>query len=306
MGNRNEIMLEINALIPTDSHALDTVRRKYLKALHEYTWNNVICYYSWWLQKPEANPNAVSINDDDKNWFMNAVYKLDKTKNLDIILHTPWWGISAAESIVHYLRSIFDKSKIRVIIPQMAMSAWTMIACSANKILMWKQSNIWPIDPQIRWMSARWVIEWFQKAKEEIITTPAIMPLRQVLISKYSPDFIIQCIKAKDQTNEIVNKWLQSNMFSKSKKAKKIEQALKVTKFLWDNDTHKEHARHISLNDCKKIWLKVESLEADQTLQDLVLSVHHSYMHTFWMSASIKAIENHLWTAYFKHVPVVQ
>jgi hypothetical protein len=38
-------------------------------------------------------------------------------------------------------------------------------------------------------------------------------------------------------------------------------------------------------------------LEDDKELQDLVLTVHHAYMHTFSMSAAIKITENHLGVA---------
>ena len=38
---------------------------------------------------------------------MQAVYGLDKTKGLDLILHTPGGNTAATESIVHYLRAIF-------------------------------------------------------------------------------------------------------------------------------------------------------------------------------------------------------
>jgi hypothetical protein len=34
------------------------------------------------------------------------------------------------------------------------------------------------------------------------------------------------------------------------------------------------------------------NLEDDPKLQDLVLTIHHSYMHTFASSAAIKIIEN--------------
>ena len=40
------------------------------------------------------------------------------------------------------------------------------------------------------------------------------------------------------------------------------------------------------------IGLKIEKLEDDQTLQDLVLSVHHSCIHTLSETPSFKIIEN--------------
>jgi ClpP class serine protease len=53
--------------------------------------------------------------------FMTAVNKLDKSKGLDLILHTPGGEINATEQIVFYLRKIF-KGDIRAIVPHLAMS----------------------------------------------------------------------------------------------------------------------------------------------------------------------------------------
>ena len=66
---------------------------------------------------------------------------------LDLVLHTPGGDPTAAEGIVNYLHAKFGRD-VRVIVPQMAMFAGTMLACSARSILMGKQSCLGPIDPQ--------------------------------------------------------------------------------------------------------------------------------------------------------------
>ena len=72
--------------------------------MYENTGRIVIAYYSDFLQK--NNPNR-AIYDNDKNALMQAVYGLDKSKGLDLILHTLGGSSAATESIVNYLRSIF-------------------------------------------------------------------------------------------------------------------------------------------------------------------------------------------------------
>ena len=54
-------------------------------------------------------------------------------ESLDLIIHSPGGSIEAAGAFVTYMRTKF--SDIRVIIPQAAMSAATMIACSANVVM---------------------------------------------------------------------------------------------------------------------------------------------------------------------------
>ena len=43
-----------------------------------------------------------------------------------------------------------------------------------------------------------------------------------------------------------------------------------------------------------EILKKDVRLEEDDELQDLVLTVHHSFMHTFANSAAVKIVENHM------------
>lgn len=54
----------------------------------------------------------------------------------------------------------------------------------------------------------------------------------------------------------------------------------------------KVHNRHFKANFCKEIGLHVDMLEDDNTLQDLVLSVHHAYVITFGSTPAFKIIEN--------------
>ena len=108
----------------------DVIRREYLAKLHSVTGRNVIVYYSGWLQKPGV---PAHVNDGDKNGFMTAVHKLDRSKGLDLLLHTPGGETAATESIVDYLHSMFG-TNIRAIVPQIALSAGTMIACAAKRL----------------------------------------------------------------------------------------------------------------------------------------------------------------------------
>ena len=106
------------------------------------------------------------INDEDKAGFMQAAHNVDKSVGLDLIRHTPGGSVTAAESIVDYLLKVF-KDDLRVIVPQLAMSAGTMIACAANEIVMGKQSNLGPIDPQVNGLPAYGVLAEFDRAVRE-------------------------------------------------------------------------------------------------------------------------------------------
>ena len=161
MPNWNQLLDEINAA--EGPH--DVIRRRYLKEVSEITGRNVIIYYSGWLQK--ENIAGIEINDEDKNGFMTVIHELDRSAGLDLILHTPGGEMAATESLVEYLRSMFG-TDIRAIVPQLAMSGGTMIACAGKEIFMGKQSSLGPIDPHYGGIPAHGIVEEFKRAKKEI------------------------------------------------------------------------------------------------------------------------------------------
>lgn len=267
-------------------------RKDKMEDLYKYTNRNVICYYSTWLQGNTANPNPeVMINDNDINGFMNAVSQLDKNKGLDLILHTPGGVVTATESIVSYLRKVFN-GDIRVIVPHLAMSAGTMIACSSREIIMGKESSLGPVDPQYRNVPAQGVLKEFEEAMKQTTSSPNRSLIWKEIIGQYRPTFLGECENVVKLSKDLVREWLETCMFKKSKnKDKKIK---KIIDELASHDASKVHDRHYDYIKCKNLGLKVKMLESDSILQDKVLSIYHSYvLSTYTLSNSIKFIEAH-------------
>ncbi|MBQ7178663.1 MAG: hypothetical protein IJS08_14710, partial [Victivallales bacterium] len=201
---------DIQNQIMTVESAHDQIRREYLKKMAAKTGRNVIAYYSGWLQRQASDMS--SIQDDDKNGFMNAIYKMDKSKGLDLLLHTPGGDVAATESIGNYLRAIFG-TNIHCYVPQLAMSGGTMLACCGEYIVMGKESSIGPIDPQFNGIPAQGVVEEFEEAKFALKNDPGSWPLWQTIISKYHPTFIGECRRAIQWSTDIATKWLETGMF---------------------------------------------------------------------------------------------
>lgn len=279
-----------------DPNALDTVRRSYLAQLSARTGRTTIVYYSGWLSAQQTHP-LHSINDDDKVGFMQVCHKVAKGAGLDLLLHTPGGSVSAAESIVDYLKKIYG-GDIRVIVPQIAMSAGTMIACSARSIVMGKQSNLGPIDPQVNGLPAYGVIDEFDRAVQESTNSPGAARMWQTIIGKYHPTFLSSCEHAIELSKEIVKRWLVEGMFAPDANRKSM--ANKVVRALSSQDHNREHGRHIHAERCIELGLKVEALEADPVLQDLVLTVHHACTHTMNFANVAKLIENQLGATYIR------
>jgi ATP-dependent protease ClpP protease subunit len=299
MPNWGQVLTEIQArdakLVNDAKSAVDVVRRKYLKALYKKTGRNVIAYYSGWLSNPGAF--GIDVNDEDKAAFMMAIHGLDKTKGLDLILHTPGGGIAAAESLVDYLRRVFG-CDIRAIVPHLAMSAGTMIACTCKSIVMGKHSNLGPIDPQLGGLPAAAVKKEIERAIAEIQANPERLQFWQFVLGKYTPTFVGQCEQAVSMAAEFVRDRLIDNMLSGDPDAQVKAEA--IVTGLSDVDDNKSHSRHIHIDKCEALGLKIERLEDDQELQEAVLTVHHCFMHSLGVSGASKLVENQDGAAFMK------
>lgn len=278
----------------------DVIRRNYLSKLHALTGRNVIVYYSGWLQKAALQRlgyTGFALDDADKNGLMATIHELDRTKGLDLFLHTPGGDAAATESLVDYLRSMFN-TDIRAVVPQLAMSAGTMIALACREIIMGKHSSLGPIDPQIGGLPAHGIIEEFDTAAKQIQKNQSKIYLWQPIISKYSPTLIGECQKAIAWCNDMVKDWLISGMFSGDADA--ATKADNIVKELADHALTKSHARHISMKKAKEMGITITALEDDPDLQEAVLTVHHACIQTLSDTMACKIIENHRGVAHIE------
>ena len=279
----------------------DGVRRKYLLKLHHHTRRNVILYATGWIQK-EAPATSVSIGEEDIHALMEVTAGLGGS-TLDLILHSPGGSLEAAEAMVSYLRTRF--AHIRVIVPQLAMSAATMISCAADEIVLGKHSSLGPTDPQIlldtplgvRSVPAQAVLDQFDKAKQEC-SDPANLSAWLPMLNQYGPDLLVRCETALKLSKELVRTWLQTYMFKNSTDS--LEKATSISDWLGNHKNFKSHSRHISRANLLANQLKVIALEEDDVLQDLSLSVFHATTHTFAATSAVKIVENHTGRAFIK------
>lgn len=148
-------------------------------------------------------------------------------------------------------------------------------------------------------MSCAGIIEEFEEACAEVTINPNAAAVWGPIISKYHPTFIGDCRKAIDWSDNMVKTWLTENMFSAY--IDKEERAETVVRTLSSHNKTFSHSRHIPADELRALGVKVTQLEGLDSrriggckdLQDCVLTIHHSYMHTFANSNAIKIIESH-------------
>ena len=305
MPTWSEILTELQVeSAQGNTSPFDSVRRKYLLKLSEKTQRNVILYASAFTQKGGA-PELLSVTEEDVQGMMEVSHGLDKEKRVDLIVHSPGGSPEAAEGIVEYLHAQFPE--VRVIIPQIAMSAATMIACSGSSIVMGKHSNIGPVDPQLiingptgqTSNPAKAIIDQFYKALKEVNN-----PDKQawaILLNQYGPSIITQCENYIQMSEALVRDWLARFMFKDMKDSEQKESIVnKIAAFLANHDNFKSHGMHISREKAEKMGLRIEHLEDDADFQDFVLSVFHATTHAFSSTPAMKIIENQNGKAFIK------
>lgn len=300
MPGWNDLLEEVKAAGSTH----DLIRRKYLTRLTRLTKRNVIAYYSGWLQKGELLRQGVTgfeVGDDDKNGFMATIHGLDRSKGLDLIIHSPGGDTAATESLVDYLRSMFG-TDMRAIVPQLAMSAGTMIALACKQVVMGRHSSLGPIDPQFGGIPAHGIVEEFTRASDEIRANQLNALIWQPILQKYNPTLIGECQKAIKWSETMVEAWLRSGMLKNDpEQDKKVDQILKE---FGDHALTLSHARHIASEQASKAGVEVVDLEADSALQEAVLTVHHAYIQTLSDTGAVKIIENQKGIAYIRVIQV--
>ena len=93
-------------------------------------------------------------------------------------------------------------------------------------------------------------------------------------------------------------------MFLKKRGAKK--KIDRIISALTEYDEVQLHERQIGYQEARNIGLNIRLLEDDQELQDLVLTVHHCFVHTLSNTGTFKIIENHHGSAYVKQQQIQQ
>jgi len=238
---------------------------------------HVIIYFSAFLQKPQAPADRLQITYEDLNAFMSVMFGMTWTRGLTLILHTPGGLTNAAETLVAYVRSKF--ADIEVIIPTYAMSAGTMISLAANRLVMGRQSQLGPIDPQFvmgqRAQSARAIVDQFDEAKKEILANSATAGVWFPVLQAIGPALLQEARNALAYGERMVGDWLQRYMFVGRENSDQLARA--AARHFNDAANHKSHGRRIDRDEARAQQIVVEDLEANQALQEAVLTLYHLF-----------------------------
>ncbi len=294
MASWSELLDSLKA--QQDPNWLDKQLKERLAAISKCRNDATIIFYaSAFLQNADNN---VSITREDINGFMNALYEAPTDKGLVLMLHTPGGDPNAVESIVEYLHSKFNR--IEVVVPYLAMSGGAMISLASDLLVLGKQSQLGPIDPQLvignKTHSARAIQEGFSKAREDIEKDTKLAHLWAPILQNMGPSLVLEADKALAYSKELVVNWLNKRMLkdvSDEEERKRTVDIIAAYFNAEDTPSHGQvhvHGQRIGATKLEELGIKLEFLEDDQDLQNHVLTAYHLMTLIFELSPSLKFI----------------
>ncbi len=222
----------------------------------------------------------VSIEDADADMLEGILQKLDLSKGLDLILNSPGGDGLAAERIINICRNYSGTGEYRVVVPNKAKSAATMVCLGASEILMGPSSELGPVDPQLifsdeqgatRSFSAYNIVQsyenLFERATQE---TGNLQPYLQQL-ANYDEREIQEHRAAIELSKDISVRALTSGML-KGSPEEEITKDIGV--FLTPERT-KTHGRPIYRQEATECGLSVKEIGTEGRLWELV---HELYL----------------------------
>lgn len=234
-------------------------------------------------------PNS-AISPDDIAPFGSMLSTLGKVKNLDLMIHSPGGNGVVAEKIVDMCRQHCSE-KFRVVVPNMAKSAATLISLGADEIVMGYCSELGPIDPQKiinvggsqHQISAQSFIEArksllrdIQKAQSQKQNITGF--LQQLASSTMDPAFILECEREVEFAKDFVKKRLPDGMLKvmhpKLQLGQRKRKASSIARNLTSTNKRFIHGRMIGPSECKSIGLNILEVAKDDPYWEKIFELY--------------------------------
>jgi hypothetical protein len=190
-----------------------------------------------------------------------------------LIINSPGGDGNVAEKMITMCRQRFTKS-FKVIVPNFAKSAATMIALGSDKILMGYLAELGPIDPQLGnlmngFTPARSFIDGLSMIRSFIAKGDPIQ-MYLPMLAQIKPEVVAQCQSAIDGSKEFAEKWLKECMLKNDPK-----QAKDVAEWLSEGKVYKSHGKVIDYSEAHDILkLNVEKIPENSDLWNTIWELY--------------------------------
>jgi hypothetical protein len=233
-------------------------RQDLIRAIEARTNRRLVCYVAG---------GAAAIERDDIVGFVDLLHNVRKGTDVDLLLHTGGGDMDAAEKLVSLVRITVDQGCLRVVVPDFAKSAGTLMALAADRIVMSDTSELGPIDPQIILADdhgnlIRHSVQSYLDAYEAHAAALRADPndaAARLMLGKIDPPTVKLFEAARDRARTMAENHLRAYMFNaRSGKTGNITQ---IASLLIDTKRWLSHGQMISWQAAQQMDLVVQYME---------------------------------------------
>jgi hypothetical protein len=235
-------------------------RQNRIREIQSETNSRLICYVAGL---------GVQLTRDDVVPLVDLLHVIPADTDIDLLLHTPGGEMDAAEKMSRMIRrQVGDMGKFRVVVPDYAKSAGTLITLLADSIVMSDSSELGPIDPQLPFPDgsgklnlrpAQSYIDGYDELLAIVNSDPEATAHRQML-DKFDPSMVDLCRKVLERQKKLAEDLLRQGMFRNGGNwTLPASELAKNQKWL-------VHSTPIDYLESKKIGLEVTYLESTNPL----------------------------------------
>ena len=243
-------------------------RRQLVTSVQELTGRTLICY---------IDTSEGGISRDDILGFGDLLHNVVSDQQLDLLLHTGGGDIDATEKIIKVVRSVAGNAEFRIIVPDMAKSAGTLMTFGADQILMSDTSELGPIDPQIPHVGAsgelrRLSVLTYIKAYEEwkdALDANGNDVTACIMMSKLDPATLRHYRFVADRARNLAENLLKQGMFRLVP-----GNYTQIPADFMNLDQFSTHGQVIDAQDALRIGLNIEVLDRRSELWDAIWTLY--------------------------------
>jgi ATP-dependent protease ClpP protease subunit len=201
--------------------------------------------------------NKAPVDRIDTLGFVDMLHNIKPGDPIDLLLHTPGGDVDAAEKLITLVRSAAgEDGQLRVIVPDYAKSAGTLMALGANAVVMSDSSELGPIDPQVSSKdgngsdmvySVLTYLKAYDAARRALREAPDDLANR-ITFEKFDPTIVRKFQSVSDRARSFAENLLK-------RRGKNFS---KIASELMDIDKYQSHGQMIGWETATEIGLTVE------------------------------------------------
>ena len=235
-------------------------RQELIKEIERTTGRQLICC---------VGGTSTAIRRDDVVFLSDLLHNIRRGEAIDLMLHTPGGDMDAAEKLVSMISGAAGTAPFRIIVPDFAKSAGTLMALGSNSILMSDSSELGPIDPQVvseeqngtvHVTAIQNYLDAFDECSKALADDPT-STTAQAMFDKFEPARVHEYKAAIKRARSLAEKLLGGRMFQTV-----AGNITAIAGKLMDRKQYLSHGQMIGYVEAQELGLRVEYLAPDDPL----------------------------------------